>query len=90
MITRNKKGLKMAICVNNYLLVIFLFVLAGGGLFAGPLTVESPEGRASASFEVKDGILFYSVKHDESLIIDASELRIFSNSHRRICLSTTV
>lgn len=49
-------------------------------LTAAPATVQSPDGEIEASFELKDGLLFYSVSKGGEPVIGASQLEIISKA----------
>ena len=55
--------------------------LAGTNLFTAPVVVDSPDGRTSISFEVKDGALFYSVLQEGRPVVSPSKVEIFTGAH---------
>ncbi|MCM2369614.1 glycoside hydrolase family 97 protein [Aporhodopirellula aestuarii] len=59
-------------------LLLNMFITAG--LMAAPVAVQSPNGQVSASFDVQNGKLFYSVSKAGSPIVDASKVEIFPDA----------
>ena len=61
------------------LMVAFLATLASGVL-AEEYAIKSPNGQVSASFEVKDGTLFYSVLQEDRPVVSPSKVEIFAHA----------
>jgi len=61
------------------LMVAFLATLASG-VFAEEYAIESPNGLVSASFDVKDGTLFYSVLQEGRPVVRPSKVEIFADA----------
>ncbi|MDF7824024.1 glycoside hydrolase family 97 catalytic domain-containing protein [Pontiellaceae bacterium B12227] len=53
---------------------------AVSNLFAAPVAVTSPDGQVSASFDVKDGALLYSVSKDGKPIVGSSKVEVFADA----------
>jgi alpha-glucosidase len=60
--------------------VSFLITVLAAAGFAGPIGVQSPDGRTMVTFEEKGGKLFYSVQQAMSPVIDPSKVEIFSGA----------
>ena len=54
------------------------------GVFANDFTVKSPDGLVSASFELKNGALFYSVSRNGIPVIISSKVEIFSGAKMKL------
>jgi alpha-glucosidase len=56
--------------------LILLAGLAGSSLLAAPVVVQSPDGKISASFDVTDGSLFYSVSRGNTPVVASSKVEL--------------
>lgn len=54
--------------------------MAGSNLTAAPVVVESPTGQLAASFDVRDGTLFYSVSKGGSPVTESSKVEILAGA----------
>ena len=61
------------------LMVAFLATLASG-VFAEEYAIKSPNGKVSASFDVKNGALFYSVFQEGRPVVSPSKVEIFADA----------
>ncbi|CAA6677593.1 MULTISPECIES: glycoside hydrolase family 97 protein [unclassified Lentimonas] len=55
-------------------------LLALSNLSAAPIVVDSPDGQLSASLDVRDGALFYSVSKADAPVVGESTLAIIKNA----------
>ena len=60
-------------------MVAFLVTLASGVL-AEEYAIQSPNGQVLASFDVKDGVLFYSVLQQGRPVVSPSKVEIFAGA----------
>ena len=66
--------------MQKYLVAFAVATLAATNLFAAPVIVQSPDGQVAASFEVKDGELFYSVAKGDKSVVGSSKVEIFAGA----------
>ncbi|MGJ8723357.1 MAG: glycoside hydrolase family 97 catalytic domain-containing protein [Roseibacillus sp.] len=64
--------------MKNYSCIVFGTALLAANLFAAPVVVESPDGKISASFEVDEGTLFYSISKGKTPIVGSSKVELFA------------
>ncbi|TWU32527.1 glycoside hydrolase family 97 protein [Novipirellula artificiosorum] len=70
--------------MTNYAAIAIGILLAVANLFAAPVTVQSPDGQVSASMELKDGTLFYSVSKGGTPVVGSSKLEIVSGAEMAV------
>ena len=66
--------------MKKYAVLLTGSLVAVAQLMAVPATVQSPDGQISASFEVKDQVLLYSVSKHGAPIVGESKLEIFAGA----------
>ncbi|MBK1825529.1 glycoside hydrolase family 97 protein [Haloferula rosea] len=66
--------------MTRHTVLWFGAAVALSNAMAEPLTVESPDGTLSASFEVKDGALFYSVSEANKPVVGSSKVEILRDA----------
>ncbi|MGD7651701.1 MAG: glycoside hydrolase family 97 catalytic domain-containing protein [Verrucomicrobiales bacterium] len=66
--------------MNKSALLLVGSLLAAVNLTAAPVIVQSPDGEVAASFDVKDGALFYSVSKDEAPVVGSSKVEILKGA----------
>ena len=77
--------------MTRYLAIIIGSLLIAPNLFARDVEVESPDGQIAASFEAKDGSLFYSINKGGNPIVGLSKIEILANAKTEVVsLSTRV
>ncbi|MDQ8183503.1 glycoside hydrolase family 97 catalytic domain-containing protein [Pelagicoccus sp. SDUM812005] len=64
--------------------IVLLGAFAASRLLAASLTVDSPDGALSATFEVEKGALFYSVSKSGTPLVAPSKVEIFSNAEMKL------
>ncbi|TWT84721.1 Retaining alpha-galactosidase precursor [Planctomycetes bacterium CA13] len=70
--------------MKKYTWLLIVSMSAATNLFAAPTIVRSPDEKVAASFEVKDGALFYSVSKGDKRLVGASKLEIFAGAKMTI------
>ena len=85
------KTMNSIFMMMRYLAIIIGSLLIAPNLFARSVEVQSPDGQIAASFEVRDGSLFYSISKGENPIIGSSKIEILANAKTElVSLSTGV
>ena len=62
--------------MNKYAALALANLLAVTHLFAAPVAVQSPNGKITVAFEVKDDALFYTVAKGEQVVVETSPIEI--------------
>ena len=75
--------------MNRCLAVIIGSLLIASNVFAAPAEIQSPDGQVSASFDVKDGTLFYSVSKGGTPIVGSSKVEIFAGAKTEVVAEST-
>lgn len=70
--------------LNTCVLIIIVLLAFVPGVFANDYTVKSPNGEVSASFEVKNGDLFYTVSEGEAQIVSSSKVEIIEGAKIKV------
>ena len=70
--------------MKRYFGIIIGSLLIASNLFAAPAEVQSPDGQVSASFDVKDGTLFYSVSKGGTPIVGSSKVEILAGAKTEV------
>ena len=66
--------------MTRHTVLWFGAAVALSNAMAEPLTVESPDGNLSASFEINDGTLFYSVSEADKPVVGSSKVEILKDA----------
>lgn len=66
--------------IPNFTIASFAGLLLTAHLFADPLTVQSPDGTISASFEISEGRLSYSASRKGEQIVGDSQIEIIAGA----------
>ncbi|MEI6892152.1 MAG: glycoside hydrolase family 97 catalytic domain-containing protein [Pontiella sp.] len=70
--------------MNKMTGMMWISLWAAANIFAAPVEVKSPDGQVLASFDVKDGALFYSVSKGGNPVIGSSFIEIFASAEMTI------
>jgi hypothetical protein len=66
--------------MNRIATLALVSLCAAASLVAAPVTVKSPNGKITASFEVKDGTLLYSVAQGDRQTVAPSKIEIIAGA----------